>query len=177
ARIRRLGLDLRIELARALARHQYLDAGRLLDRGDHGPAPLLLHSAIDDELSLGGGGQRRRKRKRGYDRAKPMKHAHDSSSIQPVVEIPITAESLAQSAALVAMSGLPAASPSPAKNSLVKPPASRTSTMPAAQSHALMCSSQYASTAPAATSARPSAPEPARRMAAPAFSTLPSRAT
>src|SRR5260221_12116509 len=137
ARIGRLGLELRIELARALACHQHLDAGRLFKRGHHGPAPLFLYRAIENEFALGRGRQRRRQRERGHDRAKPLEHTHDSSSLslQLVMEMPIAAASLAQSAALVAINGLPAASPSPAKNSLVKPPASRTSTMPAAQSH------------------------------------------
>src|SRR5205823_761752 len=168
ARIRRLGFDLRIELARALARHQHLDARRLLERGDHRPAPFFLHRAIDDELALRDRAKRRGQRKRGHERPDQREQSHGSSCFQRVIGMPMTAASLPQSAALVAINGLPDRNPSPPKKSLVKPPASRTSTIPAAQSHELMWSSVYASTRPAATSTSPSAPEPARRIAPPA---------
>ncbi len=47
-----LGLDLCVELARALARHQHLDAGGFFERGGHRPAPLFLHAAIEQQLTL-----------------------------------------------------------------------------------------------------------------------------
>src|SRR6266852_4779493 len=47
-----LGTDLRIGLARALARHRHLDAGLALEGGGHRTAPFLLDRAIDYELAL-----------------------------------------------------------------------------------------------------------------------------
>ena len=56
--------------------------------------------------------------------------------------MPITSSRVAASAPFVAMIGLPAVMPLPAKKSLMRPPASWTITMPAPTSQALMCSSQ-----------------------------------
>src|SRR5262245_57404451 len=46
------GLDLRIHLAGALARHRDLDAGLTLEGGDHEAAPLLLDAAVEYERAL-----------------------------------------------------------------------------------------------------------------------------
>src|SRR5262249_59628892 len=54
----RLGLDPGVELSGALPGHVDLDAGRLLEGGDHRPAPLLLGRAVEVELALGLGGAR-----------------------------------------------------------------------------------------------------------------------
>src|SRR4029453_545899 len=67
---------LRVELPRALARHQNLDAGCLLERGDHRPAPLLLRCAVDDEFPLRGGAERRRQRNRSDDSCQPVTRIH-----------------------------------------------------------------------------------------------------
>ena len=50
-RIGGLGLHLRIDLARALARHGDRDAGLALEGGRDGAAPLFLHTAIHHEIS------------------------------------------------------------------------------------------------------------------------------
>src|SRR5207244_4003745 len=59
-----LGLELRIGLARALARHRHLDAALALEGRGHAAAPFFLDRAIDDELTL-----RRRRHGRQLDDA------------------------------------------------------------------------------------------------------------
>ena len=70
ARVGGLGLELGVELARALARHRDLDAGLALERGDHHAAPFLLHRAIEHQraLRLGGCGRQGEDGERSEDR-------------------------------------------------------------------------------------------------------------
>ena len=135
-----LGLDLGVELARALARHQHLDAGGLLERGDHRPAPLLLHRAVQHQLALRGG--RYSAGQQGQHRQTLFQQLHRRLLQGCCRGMPTTAEIASPRAWLVARIGLPSVSPLPSKKGLMRPPASVTSNRPAAQSQELMCSSQ-----------------------------------
>jgi hypothetical protein len=65
-----LGLDLGVDLARALAGHRHLDAGLALEGRRRRPAPLLLDGAVEHERALRarlGGKEKARRRDRGVD--------------------------------------------------------------------------------------------------------------
>src|SRR5215475_11932868 len=59
--VRSFGLDLRIGLARTLARHCDPDPRLPLEGGHHGAAPFLLDGTVDDQRALRAGTCRREK--------------------------------------------------------------------------------------------------------------------